>query len=333
MQIGIIYRAYNKISGKSYIGQTTRTLEIRKQQHLCTTIKADYKFGRALQKYKNSDWEWTILAEVLVEKLDEYERFFIKDLNTFKQGYNTLDGGSWKGDGCPHRCNPIIYELWHPEYGEVKGTQPELYEKFGINNVYSLLLGKKEKVGKFVLLKNKNNYNKIFNIHEFYHPIFGIVKGNSSEVGHEYKHLFGKDIRLRSLVSGKLKTIHGWVLAENKDNYENLINKSEKFTLTHLEYGTKTLRATEFIKEYDLCNTSFYKVINRTQVNTKGWHLPENSKIYKPTINVVTITHPDLGTLTLNRKEFKEKFNDKNSQILSHLLKGRLKTYKGWKLI
>lgn len=333
MQTGIIYRAFNKVSEKSYIGQTTRTLEIRKQQHLYTTIKADYKFGRALQKYKPEDWEWIILAEVLVEELDEYERFFINDLNTFKQGYNTLDGGSWKGDGCPHRCNPVIYELWHPEYGEVKGTQPELFEKFGINNIYSLLLGKKDRVGKFVLLKNKNNYNKIFNIHEFYHPDFGIIEGNFSEIGHKYKHIFGKDIHLRDLVSGKVKTIHGWVLAENKDAYENLINRSKKFTLTHLEYGTKTLTTSEFKKEYGLSRSSVHKVINRTQISTKDWHLPENSNTYKPSINIVTIVHPDLGTISLSRKEFREKFNDKNSQILSHLLKGRLKTYKGWGLI
>lgn len=332
MTVGIIYRAFNRISGKSYIGKSTRTLEIRKDEHLTRTIKMDYKFGRALQKYKPEDWEWTVLAEIEVNKLDEYEAFFIKDLNTFKQGYNTLNGESWKKGGTPQKCNPTIYELWHPEYGEVRGTQSELFKKFGINNVY-LLLGKTEKVGRFVLLKNKERYDKIFNIYEFYHPDFGIVKGNFSEIGHRYRHVFGKDIRLRSLVSGKIKVVNGWVLAENKDEYENIVNKSKKITLTHLEYGIKTLTISDFTKLYNLNKTNLYKVIKKEQVSTKGWYLPENKEIYKPPINIVTITHPELGTLTLNRKEFKEKFNDRNSQVLSHLLKGRLKTYKGWRLV
>lgn len=42
--------------------------------------------------------------EVEVEKLDEYERFFIKDLDTYYNGYNSCRGGGWKGEGSPTKA-------------------------------------------------------------------------------------------------------------------------------------------------------------------------------------------------------------------------------------
>ena len=39
MQTGIIYQVFNKISKKSYIGQTVRSLNERKREHLKNTIK------------------------------------------------------------------------------------------------------------------------------------------------------------------------------------------------------------------------------------------------------------------------------------------------------
>ena len=57
MKIGIIYIAINKISKKSYIGQTTQCLNDRISAHYSDSKKYKYAFANALRKYEKEDWE------------------------------------------------------------------------------------------------------------------------------------------------------------------------------------------------------------------------------------------------------------------------------------
>lgn len=275
MTTGIIYRVYNKVSGKSYIGQTRTTLYIRKQQHLNNRVRHDHYFSRALRKYEESDWEWTVLKEVKLNKLDEYEKFFIKDLNTYgKGGYNGTLGGSFAGEGNP-RKDSIIYELYHPDFGEIKETISELSQRsYHFSKHFAeLLSGKRTHIVGYVLSKHKDNYDQVMNLHEFYHPDFGIVKGTPQELNKKYKEILGKNLFLHQLTSRKLKIYHGWCLAENKDNYENLVDKSKIITLTHPEYGTQTLRTHEFKERYGLTDSGISFLISKKIKSSKGWVL------------------------------------------------------------
>lgn len=95
---GIIYRAYNKITEKSYIGQTTDSINRRIDQHYYDIFRKNrnltYAFVNALRKYKKEDWEWTIICECERELLDRTERFFIAVYNSKKKGYNSSWGGN-----------------------------------------------------------------------------------------------------------------------------------------------------------------------------------------------------------------------------------------------
>lgn len=100
MKCGIIYRAFNKISGKSYIGQTTEGLKKRIRLHYANSkFKKDgcfcnnYHFARAIRKYDKNDWEWIILCECTESNLDGAEKLFISLYNAFKNGYNSDYGG------------------------------------------------------------------------------------------------------------------------------------------------------------------------------------------------------------------------------------------------
>jgi group I intron endonuclease len=98
MTIYYIYRATNKINGKSYIGYTSN-FERRKKSHKREAIYKPNKnslFHKAIRKYGFDSFEWDILFEsedkVYTHKV--MEPYFISLHNTFLgEGYNLSPGG------------------------------------------------------------------------------------------------------------------------------------------------------------------------------------------------------------------------------------------------
>lgn len=99
MKTGIIYRAFIPSTGKSYIGQTFKTLDQRKRKHYSSSLSKDTKFGRALKKYRG-EFQWEVIEKVshydldeLVLLLNEKEIHYISAFDSIKKGYNTAEGG------------------------------------------------------------------------------------------------------------------------------------------------------------------------------------------------------------------------------------------------
>lgn len=91
-RLGIIYKATSP-SGKVYIGQTTKGLEVRKNLHYRITTKYDHKFARALNKYKYQI-KWDILYNnVPINKLNLAEKCAIYLYDSYYKGYNSTLGG------------------------------------------------------------------------------------------------------------------------------------------------------------------------------------------------------------------------------------------------
>jgi len=90
---GIIYKVKNKVNGKIYIGQTTRTLKCRMKEHINDQRK--YYLHNALRKYGKENFQWEVLEHCdSKEELDEMEFHYIKQYNSFgKSGYNLTYGG------------------------------------------------------------------------------------------------------------------------------------------------------------------------------------------------------------------------------------------------
>lgn len=91
----IIYKATNKINGKSYIGQTRRSLSVRKKQHeRSAEFECKTKFHCAIKCYGPDNFEWKVLASTdSLEELNDLEVFFIKKYDTVNTGYNMYYGG------------------------------------------------------------------------------------------------------------------------------------------------------------------------------------------------------------------------------------------------
>lgn len=104
--IGIIYQHLNTINGKCYIGQTTKSIEERWEQHLKESLYgSSCIFHKAIRKYSENIFEHKILCEIyrdtpeqLKEVLDYYECYYIQYYDSYNSGYNmTLGGGGSLG--------------------------------------------------------------------------------------------------------------------------------------------------------------------------------------------------------------------------------------------
>jgi len=96
---GVIYRIFNKISNKSYIGQTVN-FKKRLAYHF---YNPKYYIGRAINKYDKESFECEILCDCnSKEELDEMEFHYIKQYNTFRpNGYNLTMGGEGSSGWIP----------------------------------------------------------------------------------------------------------------------------------------------------------------------------------------------------------------------------------------
>lgn len=98
MIFGLIYKAISP-SGRCYIGQTIN-LKNRINQHKNNAFNEhskefNHKFHKAIRKYGFYNIIWEILVdEVPICLLDDLEIEYIKQFNSFNDGYNLTLGGN-----------------------------------------------------------------------------------------------------------------------------------------------------------------------------------------------------------------------------------------------
>lgn len=102
--MGFIYRLYNKISNKSYIGQTKRTVQERWYEHLHKEKHFKTKLANAIKKYKSDDWKVQTLEICNNNLLNQRQQYWINYYDTFNNGYNSTIGG----EGCVRLDYQII---------------------------------------------------------------------------------------------------------------------------------------------------------------------------------------------------------------------------------
>lgn len=85
-----IYKITNKINGKSYIGQSIN-IEHRWYRHIHEFVP--YPLHRAIEKYGEESFDFSVLEECNVDSLDEREKYWINYYDSYNNGYNLTLGG------------------------------------------------------------------------------------------------------------------------------------------------------------------------------------------------------------------------------------------------
>ena len=103
---GFIYKAYCLITKKSYIDQTSISVDHRKKQHLWASFNENDNswhlyFHKAIRKHGIDNFEWSVLETIvsdskenLHECLDNLEIKYIKQFDSYYNGYNLTLGGN-----------------------------------------------------------------------------------------------------------------------------------------------------------------------------------------------------------------------------------------------
>ena len=90
---GVVYRIYNKINGKSYVGQTIHPKK-RLYDHLNGKSKTP-AMHNAVQKYGKEAFQFQIIeSDISYDNLDNREIYWIAHFDSLKpNGYNLTEGG------------------------------------------------------------------------------------------------------------------------------------------------------------------------------------------------------------------------------------------------
>ena len=112
-----IYKIYNDINNKIYIGKTNYLLEKRFQEHIRDSRKnqENRPLYNAMNKYGVEHFKIEQIEECNVQIADEREKYWIEFLQTFKYGYNATLGGDGK--------SYLDYELIYATYLETNSVK------------------------------------------------------------------------------------------------------------------------------------------------------------------------------------------------------------------
>ena len=106
-----IYKITNKLSGKTYIGQSN-DIERRLKEH---KHKKDIPVEMAIQKYGVENFIFEVLEECAIDELDEKEKYYINLYNTYRgNGYNCNEGGgcsNYENNGRTKLTNEDVYDI------------------------------------------------------------------------------------------------------------------------------------------------------------------------------------------------------------------------------
>lgn len=142
MNTNVVYKIINKINNKTYVGKTyylPHRISLHKSRMKNEKYQSD--LYKDMRKYGFDNFEFIILEYVEnKEDLFKREAFWIKELDTFKNGYNKNEGKGGYGKGAlPEESRKKLSKITigenNPFYG--KTHTKEVRQRINKNRTYS----------------------------------------------------------------------------------------------------------------------------------------------------------------------------------------------------
>lgn len=160
---GVIYCVTNKINNKKYIGQTTRELKRRKNEHITQADNgSDLAIHQAIRKYGEGNFEWSIIDQAYnQEELDNKEIYWIDFYNTYyEDGYNMALGGQFNLSDNPDEMSEMRggreFLIFDTDGNFIKETisQTEFADEIGVSpkTVNHVLMERKSSTKGYILI-------------------------------------------------------------------------------------------------------------------------------------------------------------------------------------
>lgn len=244
MSYGIVYKITNNLDGKIYVGQTTRSIEIRWNEHKRDAPRRKTHFYRALQKYGPDNFLLEILCDCQnQEELDKKEIMFVKKLKSLSpNGYNHA-----AGNGTGHVSEETKQKMSVAHKGKPKSEEHR-------GAIRQSLLGKTHSLER----KRKNSES-----HKGKH-LSNETKRKISKTVTGKKHSKETKRKISNSHKGKKassKTKEKLSLAKSK-TYFLVSPEGEKITVSNLF---------QFCKSLNLNHSSMYCVTGGHWKQYKGW--------------------------------------------------------------
>lgn len=222
MSEGIIYCAHCIPTGKKYIGKTLKCLERRKSSHksVAKYEKRNFKFYNAIKKYGWDAFLWGIIEECNIELLNEKEKFWINEYNTYHTGYNSTLGGDGTNPTCFKK-----FKFKSPTGKIVSGENiAEFCRKYNLSSASMgcVLSGKRKshkgwKLPETEVCAYELRTTKIARTFTIQSPDGIIVTGKNVK---EFCRQYGlNSCNIIMVLNGKYKSSKGWRLPKENGSY------------------------------------------------------------------------------------------------------------------
>lgn len=150
-----IYKITNLINGKIYIGQTTRSVEVRFRYH-CYNSKSRSLIRNAINKYGKENFKIELIKECnSIIELNEQEIYYIKTHNSLTpNGYNIQKGGyirdSMRGKKHSIKTRRLMSKkstgVKNSQYGKIGELSPNYNVKKSADHIEKIAMQKRKKV-------------------------------------------------------------------------------------------------------------------------------------------------------------------------------------------
>lgn len=239
---GIIYCAYCLTTSKYYVGQTLRSFQTRITQHKNESFNPNnpgynYHFHRAIRKYGFESFDWKIISTIqcdtrkeLEDQLNQLEKFYIKQYDSYVNGYNSTPGGE-QSFRVANEIN--VYN----EGGLLLGTYSSVQE---VSQIYGISTS---------VIHSICNRNSLFTIRNYQKYIFRYSNDSYTESEISQVKLVSKE----NLIS--MYSINGDLL----ETFTSASEAAQKLSLTRNRIITCYNRNSSFVQLSDSTRVIFRK--------------------------------------------------------------------------